>query len=143
MQDMLVYRGIEKLLLAKLPELRGLLEKTFGAYYNLKSEMPEAYPVFEDVLQEFLFDLLDLGGDDPSLPRIFTFLEEMANSSDRDVTDLLGITILEPLVSDRYRISRAWAYMGGKTKELARETARSQNLLDNLPPGKNSGESGR
>jgi hypothetical protein len=66
---------LKKILLVRFPELRPSLEKTFGSYYDLKVETPEAYPVFEDVLKEFLFDLLDLGGDEPLLPRIFAFLE--------------------------------------------------------------------
>jgi hypothetical protein len=138
MQNTLVYENIEVLLLARLPELRAPLERTFGSYYDLKTEMPEAYPVFEDVLQEFVFDLLDLGGDDPLLPRIFAFLEEMANSSDRNVTDLLGIAILEPLVSQRNRLESAWRYMGHKTRELARETARAGGWQQNLPPHEES-----
>ena len=135
MQDTVVYRNIEKRLLAQLPELTDSMGRIFGSYYDLKTEMPEAYPVFEDVLQEFLFDLLDLGGDDPLLPRIFAFLEEMANSKDKEVINLLWIAILQPLVSQRDRIRRAWKYMGGKTKELARETARSGGWLENLPIG--------
>ena len=141
MYNALVYRDIEKLLLARFPELTESLERTFGSYYDLKAEMPEAYPVFEDVLKWFLFDLLDLGGDDPLLPRLFAFLEEMANSSDRNVTDLLGIAILEPLVSQRDRVGRAWKYMGDKTRELAHDNARSGGWLQNLPP--NSGSSTR
>jgi hypothetical protein len=131
----LVYRGIEKLLLAELPELRGPLEKKFGSYYDLKTEMPEAYPVFEDVLQEFLFELLDADRDDPLLPRAFKFLEEMATSQDKEVVNLLWIAILEPLVPQRERLRRSWKYMGGKTRELTREMARSAECLDNLPPG--------
>lgn len=133
MQNALVYKDIEKILLARFPELQELLGKKLW-YYNLKTESPEAYPVFEDVLKEFLFDLLGFGGDDPLLPRIFSFLEEMANSTDRNVTDLLGIAILEPLASQRNELRRAWKYMGKKTKELARETAQFQGLTENLPP---------
>lgn len=135
MQDALVFQDIEKILLARFPELRPLLEKTFGSYYDLEAETPDAYPVFEDVFKEFLFDLLDLGGDDPLLPRVFAFLEEMARSPDRNVIDLLGIAILEPLVFRRDRIRRAWKYMGDKMRDLARETARSGGWLENLPPG--------
>jgi hypothetical protein len=143
MHNTLVFQNIEKLLLVKFPELRGPLERTFGSYYDLKAETPEAYPVFEDVLKEFLFDLLDLGGDDPLLPQIFSFLEEMANSSDTNVTDLLGIAILEPLVFQRDRVGRAWKYMGAKTKDLARETARLRGWRENLPLGENNGGNGK
>jgi hypothetical protein len=143
MQNTLVYQDIEKLLLVKFPELSGLLERTFGSYYDLKAETPEAYPVFEDVLKEFLFDLLDLGGDDPLLPRIFSFLEEMADSHDKEVINLLWIAILEPLVSRRDRVKRAWKYMGAKTKDLARKIARSGGWLANLPPGESSGGNGQ
>jgi hypothetical protein len=135
MNNTLVYKGIEHVLLAKFPELRERLEKAFGSYYDLNTETPEAYPVFEDVLQEFLFDLLDLGGDDAALPRIFSFLEEMANSPDRDVTDLLCIAILEPLVFRRHQIRSAWRYMGPRTKKLAQEIAHEWGWLGNLPTG--------
>lgn len=138
MQDTLIFEGIHKRLLERFPELGPLMQKTFSSYYDLEIETPEAYPVFESVLKEFLFDLLDLGGDDPLLPHIFSFLEEMAISTDRDVTDLLGIAILEPLVFRRELIRRAWKYMGQKTKDLARETARYGDWLDNLPPGEAS-----
>ena len=76
------------------------------------------------------------GDKDAILPRIFGFLEEMANSPDKDVTDLLGIAILEPLVLKTERIRIAWPYMGRRTKELARETAQSGGRLNNLPTEK-------
>jgi hypothetical protein len=135
MQNTLTYKGIEKVLLARFPELKGLVNETFGSYYDLKIETPEAYPVFESVLQAFLFDLLDLRKDEPLVHRIFSFLEETANSPDENVTDLLGIAILEGLVFDRERIRRAWKYMGERTKKLAAETARFGGWQENLPPG--------
>jgi len=128
------FNDIEKVLLSRFPELGKRLEQSFGSYYDLKSETPEAYPVFEDVLQKLVLELLRTGEDDALLQRIFAFFEEVANSSDRDVTDLLGIAILEPLVFDRASVRRAWKYMGEKTKEFARETARYGGWQDNLPP---------
>jgi DNA-binding ferritin-like protein (Dps family) len=112
-----------------------LVEETFGSYYDLKKELPEAYPVFEDVLKKVLFDHLDTGKNDPLVRRIFSFLEEMAKSTDRNVTDLLGIAILEPLVFNRERVRRSWKYMEEMTKALARENARSGGWEENLPPG--------
>src|SRR5579862_50154 len=134
MGRVLTYQGIEGILLSEFPELWTPLEKTFGSYYDLKVEKPEAFPIFEDVLKRYLFGLLDLGGDDPFLPRIFLFLEQMARSADRNLTDLLGIAILEPLVSERHLVWRAWMYMGEKTKALAIEDARYRGCLSNLSP---------
>jgi hypothetical protein len=129
----LKYRGIERTLLDRFPELRVRVQQEFGSYYDLKTEMPEAYPVFEDVLQPFVLELLDRQGANPFLTRIFAFFEEMAGSPDRDVTDLLGIAFLGPLVIDRERVRGAWKYMGERTKELARENARSGGSLESLP----------
>jgi hypothetical protein len=133
MPDSLMFKDIEKVLLARFPELKSRVEETFGSYYDLKTKTPEAYPIFEGVLQELLFDLLDSGTDNSLLRRIFLFLEEMSTSPDRNVTDLLGIAILEPLVFNRDRIRRAWKYMGVSTKELARINARSGGWQENLP----------
>jgi hypothetical protein len=135
MQDPLIYKDIEKVLLARFPELWELVEKTFGSYYDLKTELPGAYSVFEDVLQKLLFDLLDTAKDDLPIRRICSFLEEMAGSPDKDVVNLLWIGILQSLVFNRERIRRSWKYLGEKTKQLTRELARCRDWQDNLPPG--------
>jgi len=126
--------GIQNELLTRFPELQEGLERAFGSYYNLKSEIPDPYPVFGVVLRPLVFDLLRTERDKPLLRRIFAFLEEMALSPDSNVTDLLGIEVIEDLVLDRASIQRAWNYMGEKTKEFARETARYGGWQDNLPP---------
>jgi hypothetical protein len=132
---MLIYKDIEKILLTRFPELKDRMQRVFGTAYVLEFETPEAYPIFEDVLKELLLELVDSGKDDVLTQRIFDFLEEMASSTDKNVTDLLGIAILEPLVFRRESIRRAWPYMGKKTKELAKITARFGKWEENLPPG--------
>ena len=130
MKNKLIYENIGYVLLEQFPELQERAGKD-----DLKAEACLAYPVFEIFFKEFFFELLETSQDDPLLSRIFSFLEEMSDSPDRDVTDLLGIAILEPLVFNRDRIRRAWKYMGEKTKNLARENAYSGGWQDNLPPG--------
>jgi hypothetical protein len=116
--QILTYSRTRAELLSRFPELLPRIEKTFGSYYDLKNEMPDAYPIFEDVVQEFLFELLQTGKDHSRLTSLFSFFEEMATSGDRDVNDLLGIAILEPLKSQPELSERARGYMGRKTMEL-------------------------
>jgi hypothetical protein len=130
MKNKLIYENIGYVLLERFPELQERAGKD-----DLKAEAPLAYPLFEIFFKEFFFELLETNRDNPLLSRIFSFLEEMSDSPDRDVTDLLGIAILEPLVFNRDRIRCAWKYMGEKTKNLARENAYSGGWQDNLPPG--------
>ena len=138
----LVYKDIEKILLSRFPELKERMQEVFGSSYVLEVETPQAYPVFEDVLQGFLLELIDDGRNVALTQRIFDFLEEMANSTDSNVADLLGIAILEPLVFRRESVRRAWPYMGERTKELARTTARFGNWEQNLPLGEASPHNG-
>ena len=60
-------------------------------------------------------------------------MEEMAESADEDVVNLLWMAILEPLVFSRERMSRGWGLMGSRTKELARELAELRGWRDNIP----------
>ncbi len=134
MSNALTYPGIEKLLIARFPELNEPMARTFGSYYDLRTETPQAYPLFEDVLQPFLMDLL--ASPDPTTPvasRIFAFLEQMASSSDLEVVNLLWIAILESLVFDGVAIRKAWAMMGDRTRSLSREVALQRGWQENLP----------
>jgi hypothetical protein len=120
----LTYDDIREVLLSAFPELLERIWETFGSYYRLETgtpeEMPEVYPIFEDVVKVLLFELLENGHDDGLLTRLFLFFENMANSEDPNVSrDLLGIAILDPLVYRGDALRQAWKYMGPKTKEFA------------------------
>ena len=125
-------------LLSSFPELLDPIWSTFGSYYDLEKgtpeETPEAYPVFEDVVKKLVFELLESGRDENLLTRFFLFFEDMANSSDPNVSrDLLGIAILDPIVYDKESLGRAWKYMGPKTRQLAVEAADERGWQNNLP----------
>jgi hypothetical protein len=133
-KELIAFDRVREALISAFPELWQSIEATFGDYHNLREETPEAYPIFEDVVQGLVFELLESGRDQALLRRLFLFFEDMANSPDPNVSrDLLGIAILEPLVYKRDSLRQAWPYMGSKTKEMARSEARQQNREQDLP----------
>ena len=131
------FDGIRDALFSAFPELLERVWSKFGSYYDLEKgiqdETPEAYPIFEDVVKKLVFELLEDGQSKDLLTRLFCFFEDMANSRDPDVKDLLRIAILETLVYRRESLRRAWKYMGTKTKEFAVWEAEHQGRQENLP----------
>ncbi len=121
----ITYEGVRTELLSKFPEFLEPMKTTFGSYYDMQTEVPEAYPLFEDVVQICVLELLRSNGNQPLLERLFGFFEEMACSFDPRVTDLLGIAILEPLESEPELAQRALPYMGQKTRQLTNITKNS------------------
>jgi hypothetical protein len=115
----LQYDQLQKALLTQIPELLEPIEHAFGNDYDLKTESPGAYPIFEDVVLEFLLKNLDSCQNVNLLKRLFDFFEKMAASSDGNVTDLLRIAILESLVYRPEYYQRAKQYLGKKTAEFA------------------------
>jgi hypothetical protein len=129
----LVYRSIRNVFLERFPELWEQIEKKYAAHYNLKTQIPGTYPLFEEILKPRVIELLESGADDDSLKRTFSFYEEMASSQDDEVANLVWKSILEPLASDKKLIATAWKYMREKTKALAREIALLRGWEANLP----------
>ena len=133
------YDGVRAALLSAFPELLEPIWSAFGSYYDLEKgtpeETPEAYPVFEEVVQKLVFELLESGQDENLLTRFFLFFEDMANSLDPNVSrDLLGIAILEPLVYRKASLRAAWRFMGPKMRQLVAIEAAQQGRQENLPP---------
>jgi hypothetical protein len=120
-------------LLTEFPELRDRMEGTFGSYYDLKSELPGAYPVFEDVFWDFVVERLAKDDSEHFVERAFSFCERMASSPDIEVVNLLWIAVVEPPVSNANEVQRAWKYIGPKTRTLAREIARRRGWNSSLP----------
>ena len=97
------YGNVNEALLSTVPELHELIHRAFGSYYDLEAKTPDespgSYLIFEGVVQKLVFDLLETNQDERLLSRLFGFFEEMATSTDPNVSrDLLGIAILEPLL---------------------------------------------
>jgi hypothetical protein len=133
----LTKQNIRRELFAAFPELLEQTWAEFGSYYQLEEgteeETPGMYPIFEDVVQRVMFALLESGRDEPILARLFIFFEDMANSSDVDISrDLLGIAIVEPLVYRTESLRQTRKYLGPKTNEAVVAWQRSREN----PPAK-------
>jgi hypothetical protein len=140
-ENALYYKSIRNVFLERFPELWDRIERKYSQHYNLKTQIPGTYPLFEEVLKPRVIELLQSGTDEASLKPIFSFYEEMARSPDEEVVNLLWKSILEPLASDKNLIAAAWKYMGSKTKALTREIAILRGWEDNLPSdGRSSNE---
>jgi len=128
----LTYDNVGDALLSRVQEIRAQYDEEFAGYAD---EQPGRYLVFGLVLNPFLFRLLGSREDEKTevLRRVFNFFEEMAESSDIQVVNLLQVEELEPLVTKRDLLAQAWRYMGKRTKALARETAKIWRSEQNLP----------
>ena len=76
---------------------------------------------YGDVLNEFVFKLLEENKEKELLQRIFAFYEEMAICGDDNVENVLQVTLLEYLWDDFTVLTRAYRYMHPKTKKLCDE----------------------
>lgn len=55
------------------------------------------------------------------LMKVFSFFERMAIIGDKDVKNLLAVTILARLGDDTYILKKAFKYMGENTKKILKE----------------------
>jgi hypothetical protein len=117
----LTFENIREELFATFPVFWERARTVFGSYYDLDKgtdeETPGSYPIFEDVVQKVMFELLEIDQDQRFLAQLFVFFEDMANSPNIGISnDLLGIAIIVPLVHKPESLRRAWKYTGPKMK---------------------------
>lgn len=116
---MMIYNDLVHTMLEKIPELRLAYEEEMQW---LEEEQPHV--IFSMVLNPYLFEMLrsvvDTAGN-AVLVRIFTFLEEMANSNVEAIQEVLVVTVLESLVLERDIVTKARALMGPVTTAFLEE----------------------
>lgn len=104
-------------LLQGLPELRAEYEQSLDQWGT--EEAPGWHVVYGDVLVPYVKKLLKVGrnSDERSnaLTRVFELIERMASSDDWYVQDVLGASVLYPLVGDAL-IERARPFLGRETR---------------------------
>ena len=111
------YTELNTTLLARFPEL-------FDGYAELKAiwdgDEPGPHVLYGDLLAPHLIALLTRPETEIARLRSFVFLEELAQSDDQRIRDVLGASVLERLLSEPPATrSAARAYMGPHTRALA------------------------
>lgn len=74
--------------------------------------------IIEDVFMPEVIKLLNEDNDIELLKNIFNWFEEIANSKNLYLINILSITVLEILGNDKTILEVAQKYMGSKTKQL-------------------------
>jgi hypothetical protein len=130
----MTYDTVVTALLNAVPECRKTREAELK-WWGEAHPPPDPYTVLGFALRSLVTQLLSESPDEETLRRVFAFYEEMANSQDIEVVNLLQVSELEFLIGKPDLLSRAWTYMGERTKALTRETAKIWKCEQNLPAG--------
>jgi len=104
----------------RFPELTSLCEEQINLWGS-KDIPPHCF--LGDVLNGYITELLRINSDKQQINKIFKFYEEMANSNDEYIKNLLQVTLLEYLWDEDMVFNNALKYMQLKTKEINREIA--------------------
>ncbi|MCM1500430.1 MAG: resolvase [Clostridium sp.] len=74
--------------------------------------------VIEDIFMPPILKLLSENRERQLLESVFGYIEEILNSNDSHLTDVLSVTVLEILGNDKLILETARQYMGPKTIAL-------------------------
>ncbi len=77
--------------------------------------------VMEDIFMPLILKLLSENREQQLLENIFKYFEEIVNSDDSHLINVLSITVLEMLGNDKEILDTAKQYMGTKTTVLQRK----------------------
>lgn len=128
-----------ELLLSRFPELE---ERITGALEHELGDLPHC--LFADVMNPFLREYFEahvfsgvgirrqkkvvFKATEPLVLRVFEFYEELADSEDEEVRNLLQVSLLEPLYDRKASYEGSRLFMGDKTRELFEMCAEHINI---------------
>ncbi|MBG9944241.1 hypothetical protein ABE237_16190 [Brevibacillus formosus] len=104
------YGNIIRKLLTDVPQIRPYYEEEIEW---LEEDLPHV--IFGMVLTPYIIKSLE---EHRNVETIFNFLEEMALSVDEKVQELLVVSVLESLITERGIIEIAKSHMGERTRQL-------------------------
>lgn len=101
-------------------KMQELLPSTKEAYIESIKEYGEVLEtvVIEDIFMPLILTLLSENREQQLLENIFMYFEEILNSDDSHLINVLSITVLEMLGNDKVILKTAKQYMGTKTTVL-------------------------
>jgi|GEM_PF-780548 len=114
------FETVDKGLIKEIPEIKPIYDRAAELLWRNE---PDAFTVFEDVLNPYLINLLATNGDEELISRIFVFLEKMANYDDFLVQYVVESTVLERLAYFETILTKAQKYMGKETKKMSDKVA--------------------
>lgn len=112
------YANVAEALIEALPDLR---ERYVEERRWWDDEKPGPHIIFGDVLNPYLIDLLDAGGNDEKLRKVFQFLECLAQHGDVRIQELVAVTVCERLGKRPERLKKARKFMGTRTRQFSEE----------------------
>src|SRR5438105_14023644 len=112
---LLEYSRLNDVLLDRFPPFR-------DRFAELKAtnagEEPGPHVSYDVILVPYIRSLLLAKQDELATQRVFSFLEEMANSSEK-IQEVLSVSVLESLLGEKDVVRLAEPKMGPKTRGLA------------------------
>lgn len=101
-------------------KMQGFLPSTKEAYIESVKEYGEVLEtvLIEDIFMPTILKLLSENKEQQLLESIFKYFEEIVNSDDLHLINVLSITVLEILGNDKVILEIAKQYMGTKTTVL-------------------------
>ena len=117
---LMTYEIMNTILVERLPEVKDAVRKETSHW---KYEEVPSHVLYEVALNQsgFMYGLLLEDSNKSLIEKVFVFFEEMASCDDREVRNLLQVSILEYLWGDFQVLSRAHKYMHPKTRILSDE----------------------
>lgn len=132
------YSKVNSFLLSTIPEFRARYREEM----QKRGKHPKQYIAFAALIS-MVVPALDFGRELELLARAFDAFEEMAQSEDREVVNLLQVGFVQDLVRYPKRLAIAWERMGPETRKLTTDTARAWNREMNLPAAARPGETSK
>lgn len=113
------YEDVDAVMLEAMPELRAAYEAELATWDD--DEQPGMYNIYDNVLVPHLITLLEVGTDTNALERVFSLVETLDAQEDVRVRELIGISVLEYLISKDAWLTTARRYMGPQTWHTIQE----------------------